>query len=102
MAAATRPLPAGRHGLTLEIGQTADLDPYRHSRRFAEKVRDLVQTVAVHPVHDKAVGRQQSDDLGLLDSLQGPDPGVELLFGQVGPQLLDAAAPERRLHGFTP
>ena len=93
--------PNGEGG-SLQVGQAAHLDPHGRAGRFPEKLDDLVQAVAVYPIDHKAIGRQQPQHLAFFHALQGPDPGVELLFRQVGPQLLDAAAPERRLHGFTP
>ena len=45
---------------------------------------NLFKAVASHPVHDEAIWREQLDDRSIYHELKRPNPGVELLFRQLG------------------
>ena len=88
--------------LALQVRQASDFQPDGHARNFAQKIRDATEAVGIDPVHHEAIRGKQPQYLGFFHRLQRADPGIELLFGKVGPQLLNAATPEGRWHGFTP
>ncbi len=46
--------------------------------------------VLLQPVNDKPVRREEAQDLAIIDGLQGANPGIELLLGQL--RLQDAKA----------
>jgi hypothetical protein len=50
------------------------------------------------PVEDEAVGGQQAQDIAFFLSVQGADPGAELLFGQLAFQALQAVFPQGVVH----
>ena len=66
-------------------GLVAQQLPMR-GRRFAD------------PVDDEAIRRQQPQRAVSFDGLQRPNPGVELLLGQLGLERTHAASPKRRFH----
>ena len=55
---------------------------------------DAVGAVLAHPVDDVAVRSEQTQESIVLDRLQRPDPGVEVLFRQLGFEPAEALIPE--------
>ena len=58
----------------------------------------MIDESLVDPVEDELVGCQQTQAGVVLDRLQGADPGVELLGGQLAFQMVQALLPERVFH----
>ena len=58
---------------------------------------DFLCVLGTNPVHLEAVGDKQSQPPHVLTELrvQGLDPGVELLLGQITRQLIEAGQPQR-------
>jgi hypothetical protein len=55
----------------------------------------IVEELVPDPVQDEAVRGEQAQAPVLLDGLQGPNPGVELLLRELSPQMVDATLPDR-------
>ena len=55
--------------------------------------------MVLDPIYDKTVWRQQSKDRPVVNGLQGTNPGIELLLGQLRLQDADALVPKRRFSG---
>ena len=51
------------------------------------------EIVLIEPVDDKTIGREQFQDRAVLDGLQWPDPGIELLFRQLGLKVANTVIP---------
>lgn len=59
---------------------------------------NLIPAIRIYPVHDKAVGCQQTQAIGFFNRLQGPDPGIDLLLAEPGLKRLNTAIPKGYLH----
>ena len=58
---------------------------------------DPLHVVLVQPVDDETVRGKEAQGVGVFISLQGTNPGVELVFRQLGLQLANATVPAIRL-----
>ena len=90
-----------RHGGGRCAAPRADFQHNLRRRRGYELLDELADTlgaVLVDPVDDVAIRGQQPQRFALLDSLQRPNPGVEMLFRQLGFEPVQALVPERSLH----
>jgi hypothetical protein len=56
-----------------------------------------IQTVVRNPVDDKAVWGKQTQFIRRFNRLQGPDPGIEILFRQIAFQCPKALFPKGRV-----
>ena len=52
--------------------------------------------MALHPVDDEAIRREQPHELPVLDELQRPYPRIELLLRQVSLEAANALTPKRQ------
>ena len=50
----------------------------------------------LEPVDYKPIGCEKPQNRAIVDGLQGPDPGIELLLRKLRLQDADALVPERR------
>ena len=77
--------------------RTASRTDFNHklcaATAFFHKLQHPLQVVVLQPVDDKAVGSQQAQDSPVIDRLKRPNPGVELLLGQLGLQDAKALVP---------
>jgi len=48
------------------------------------------------PVNNKAIGRKKAQNGAVINGLEGPNPGIKLLFWQLSLQDAKALVPERR------
>jgi hypothetical protein len=51
-----------------------------------------------HPIDNKAVRRQQTQFVLIMDGLKRPDPSIEMLLRQIMLELLNTFVPERSRH----
>jgi len=81
-----------------------DIEPNRLARQFGEDGLDPLGVLVANPVELETVGHAQRDDgteVTLIIDLgccQRANPGVELLFGQLGGESLAAALPKVSAH----
>ncbi len=68
----------------------------RLAAAFRHQLENSLQVVLLQPVDDEAIGRQQPQLVTVLDRLQRPNPGVELLLGQLCLQDAKTVVPQRR------
>ena len=62
----------------------------------AYQLENPIEVVLPQPVDDEAIRREQAQQAVVIDRLQGADPGIELLLGQLYLQDAEALIPERR------
>ena len=73
--------------------------PHRLAGEFGQHGLDARAVLGADPVQLEAVGHAHERDravthVGEIGRRQGPDPGAELLFGQLGRETLATAVPK--------